>query len=553
MLHSAKYLIHAEIRTSGVVERSDVVGAIFGQTEGLLGDELDLRGLQEASKIGRIDVDIESEDGRSFGTITIGSGLDRVQTAVLAAALETIERVGPCRSDCTVTAIEDARAAKRRELVDRATDLLTDLEDSTMTSENLVEAVRQQSRVEDITEFEGVPAGPRVADSDAIIVVEGRADVRRLLRFGVKNAVAVEGTDIPDAVARLTTERTTTVLLDGDRGGDLILEELTQVGSVDYVAFAPAGKCVEDLDRSAIMSALRKKVPYEQALEADSPREAFAPSSDAATRRQVEDVVEGATDPTPTGSGPVSDQSGVAGDSEPTDDLASDGEAASGPGGVDRTHADDGAPEPEHPVDRPVDEQEDDSAAGGPRTADGGATAADPTTEEPASPGEPTAGDSVDAETDGADQSETGKADEPPSKAAEPSATSSDAAGASEASPDAAEQGDAPPGDNDAGGQPTTLQAHVEAVIGAGSGQARLLSESFETIEACDADDAFDAVVDAEPVPHVLAIDGTVTQRLLDVAAQRGVGQIVGTEAGEFVKQPTSVRVLTGEDLTLLT
>ena len=153
MLHSAKYLIHAEIRTSGVVERSDVVGAIFGQTEGLLGDELDLRDLQEASKIGRIDVDIESEDGRSFGTITIGSGLDRVQTAVLAAALETIERVGPCRADCTVTTIEDARAAKRRELVDRATDLLTDLEDSTMTSENLVEAVRQQSRVEDITEI----------------------------------------------------------------------------------------------------------------------------------------------------------------------------------------------------------------------------------------------------------------------------------------------------------------------------------------------------------------------------------------------------------------
>ncbi|PSQ62505.1 MAG: hypothetical protein BRD21_05795 [Halobacteriales archaeon SW_8_66_22] len=533
MLHSAKYLIHAEIRTSGVVERSDVVGAIFGQTEGLLGDELDLRDLQEASKIGRIDVDIESEDGRSFGTITIGSGLDRVQTAVLAAALETIERVGPCRADCTVTTIEDARAAKRRELVDRATDLLTDLEDSTMTSENLVEAVRQQSRVEDITEFEGVPAGPRVADSDAIIVVEGRADVRRLLRFGVKNAVAVEGTDIPEAVSRLTTERTTTVLLDGDRGGDLILEELTQVGSVDYVAFAPAGNCVEDLDRSAIMSALRKKVPYEQAMEADSPRDAFAPSSDAATRRQVEDVVERAGDAARTDSEAVTDQSRAAGDGEPADGLTSDGEAESGPDGVSHTQSDEDTPEPEHPVDRPVDEQEDDSAAGGPRTADGGATAADPTTEEPASPGEPTAGDSVDAETDGADQSETGKADE--------------------ASPEAAEQDDAPPGDNDAGGQPTTLQAHVEAVIGAGSGQARLLSESFETIEACDADDAFDAVVDAEPVPHLLAIDGTVTQRLLDVAAQRGVGQIIGTEAGEFVKQPTSVRLLTGEDLTLPT
>ena len=38
MQDTAKYLIHADITTDGVVERSDVVGAVFGQTEGLLGD-----------------------------------------------------------------------------------------------------------------------------------------------------------------------------------------------------------------------------------------------------------------------------------------------------------------------------------------------------------------------------------------------------------------------------------------------------------------------------------------------------------------------------------
>ena len=107
MQHSPKYVIHADIRTSGVVERSDVVGAIYGQTEGLLGEDLDLRDLQESSKVGRIDVDIDSEGGRTFGTVTIASGLDRAETAVLAAALETIERVGPCRSTCEVIKIED--------------------------------------------------------------------------------------------------------------------------------------------------------------------------------------------------------------------------------------------------------------------------------------------------------------------------------------------------------------------------------------------------------------------------------------------------------------
>ena len=43
MSKEGKYIIHASIRTDGTVARKDVIGAIFGQTEGLLGDELQLR------------------------------------------------------------------------------------------------------------------------------------------------------------------------------------------------------------------------------------------------------------------------------------------------------------------------------------------------------------------------------------------------------------------------------------------------------------------------------------------------------------------------------
>jgi len=39
----AKYMIHATIKAEGTIQRKDVVGAIFGQTEGLLGEELQLR------------------------------------------------------------------------------------------------------------------------------------------------------------------------------------------------------------------------------------------------------------------------------------------------------------------------------------------------------------------------------------------------------------------------------------------------------------------------------------------------------------------------------
>ncbi|ERG88617.1 MAG: hypothetical protein J07HX5_00763, partial [halophilic archaeon J07HX5] len=274
-MHTAKYLIHAEIRTSGVVERSDVVGAVFGQTEGLLGETLDLRSLQDASKVGRIDVDIDATDGQSYGSITIATALDKAETAVLAAALETIDRVGPSRSEVTVVEIEDARAAERRAVVGRATELLNEVEEASLTDDQIVAEVRERARVADVSEYEGLPAGPRVADSDAVVVVEGRADVRRLLTAGIKNAVAVEGTDVPEAVATLTTDRTVTTFLDGDRGGDLILRELTQIGEIDHVAFAPDGESVEDLDRDAILSALRRKLPYAQVSADDSARAVF--------------------------------------------------------------------------------------------------------------------------------------------------------------------------------------------------------------------------------------------------------------------------------------
>ena len=268
---TSKYLIHAAITADGVVERSDVVGAIFGQTEGLLGEELDLRDLQQSSKVGRIDVEITSEGGQSFGEVTVASSLDRVETAILAASLETITRVGPCRARVEVTGVEDVREAKRREVARRAKELLTEaFDEGLMSGDDIVDEVRESVRVADVSEYEGLPAGPRVADSDAVVVVEGRADVLTLLQYGIKNAIAVEGTDVPDAVAELTQSRTVTAFLDGDRGGKLIRKELAQVGDIDYVALAPEGQCVEDLERREVMGALREKVPYEQVEETDN-------------------------------------------------------------------------------------------------------------------------------------------------------------------------------------------------------------------------------------------------------------------------------------------
>ena len=260
---TTKYYIHANLRADGVVERSDVVGAIYGQTEGLLGEDLDLRDLQDSDKISRMDVDVESKNGSSRGTVTIGSSLDSVETSVLAASLETIERIGPCEATVEIELVEDVRTTKRKEIVERAKYIHREMFDgAAMGTDEMLGEVRRGVRKGEITEYAGLPAGPNIEDSDAVLIVEGRADVLNLLKYGVKNAIGVEGTDVPDAVAELTDDRTVTAFLDSDRGGDLILKELGQVADIDYVAHPPDGKCVEDLSGEEINEALRDKTPF---------------------------------------------------------------------------------------------------------------------------------------------------------------------------------------------------------------------------------------------------------------------------------------------------
>lgn len=261
---TTKYLIHLTLQIEGVVDKPDVVGAIFGQTEGLLGEDLDLRDLQRTGRVGRIDVQITTKRGETKGEILISSSLDRAETALLASSLETIDRVGPCTAHVMVDRIEDIRVTKRRRIVERAKEiLLENFDEGSINSDELLDEVREAIRMEKLEYLgeERVHAGPHVMASDAIIIVEGRADVINLLRHGIKNAVAVEGTNIPQIIIDLCTQKTATTLLDGDRGGDLILRELLQVAEIDFVAYCPRGKSVEEMSRKEIVKALRNKVP----------------------------------------------------------------------------------------------------------------------------------------------------------------------------------------------------------------------------------------------------------------------------------------------------
>ncbi|MBR2254902.1 MAG: DNA primase, partial [Candidatus Methanomethylophilaceae archaeon] len=268
--NAMKYMVKAKITADGIVEKPDVVGAIFGQTEGLLGDGLDLRDLQKSGRIGRIEADVTSKGGKSEGILYMSSSLDQVETVIIASALETVDRVGPCKASIHVLGIEDVRISKREKIVERAKELLTDLIQQTKsTSYDLTDSVRQSVQVEEITTYgkDRCPAGPNVANSEAIIIVEGRSDVLNLLRAGIKNAIAVEGTNIPKTVQDLSKERVATAFVDGDRGGELILRELFQVADIDFVARAPRAHEVEELTAKQLVKCLRNKVPGDQYME----------------------------------------------------------------------------------------------------------------------------------------------------------------------------------------------------------------------------------------------------------------------------------------------
>ena len=265
---SAKYIVHADIHIDGVVDKPDVIGAIFGQTEGLLGSELELRELQKSGRIGRIEVNVETANGKTKGSIIIPSSLDKAETAIIGASLEIIQRIGPCNSTIKVGKIEDIRISKRRQVIERAKELLSTLVNTGLPdSQELSDEVTYSVRVMEIKEYgkDRLAAGPAIDESDEIIVVEGRADVLNLLKHGFKNVIAMNGSVVPRTIIDLAKQKTITAFVDGDRGGDLNVLELMQVSEIDFVTKAPDGKEVEELTKKEIHKALRSKVAAEQA------------------------------------------------------------------------------------------------------------------------------------------------------------------------------------------------------------------------------------------------------------------------------------------------
>ena len=446
-----KYIIHATIKADGVIERPDVVGAIFGQTEGLIGADLDLRELQKSGRIGRLEVNIKSNMGKSVGTIDIPSSLDKVETAVLAASLETIDRIGPCISNIAISKIEDVRSAKRKQIVDRAKQVLTAMFDEMLPeSQEIIDEVRQSIRIEEMTTYgkDNIPMGPNVLDSDAIIVVEGRADVLNLLRYGIKNSIAVGGTNVPQAVADLCKKKTVTAFTDGDRGGELIIKELLQVADVDFIARAPDGKGVEELVQKEVVKSLRQKIPVEQAFDYYQVSKKRRIAILAATKKKAgkgESVIPEEVEVKPA-----------------------------------REEVPESEPQPEKPRSRIESRHE---FRGEPRAEPRYETRAEPREE--------------------------------PKREKEV--------------------------------KESPFQEHIKELSGTLS--ARFIDENNNTLNEVPVRDLATALKDANGNIKCVVFDGVITQRIVDIASDKGIENLVGAKMGSLVKSPTSIHIETSNQL----
>jgi DNA primase len=278
-----KYLVKLRFEVDGVVERADVIGAIFGQTEGLFGPEMNLNELQKSWKVGRIEINLESKNDKTRGEVIIPMSTDIGTAALIAAAVESVDKVGPCSARFSVGAIEDVRAVKRKQIVDRAKLIVRDWSSKTSSEgENLLKDVTESTKRAKVINYglENLPAGPGVYSSDLVYLVEGRADVVLFLRAGIENVVALEGTSVPDSIIELGKKKRLIAVLDGDRGGDLIEKELAQVVRVEKVYRAPAGKEVEDLTPIDVINMLKgEKVEAPMASRRERSPERAAPKA----------------------------------------------------------------------------------------------------------------------------------------------------------------------------------------------------------------------------------------------------------------------------------
>ena len=294
-----KYHVKLKFEVDGIVEKADIIGAIFGQTEGLLGPEMNLNELQKVSKVGRIEVNVDTKSNTTKGDALLPMSTDISTAALISAAIESIDKVGPFQGKFLLVGIDDIRAIKKKVIVDRAKKIIQEWATKTISEgEEMLRDVYDASKPGKLTTFgkAQLACGTGVFESPYIILVEGRADVINLLRAGFDNSIAIEGAKIDETITNLTSGKKVIAFLDGDRAADLILKELQGLVKIDKVLRAPTGKEVEEctpLEISEILKDVAEtgseqlEAPVQQQQKSTRKPRAYANNNSASAYQEV--------------------------------------------------------------------------------------------------------------------------------------------------------------------------------------------------------------------------------------------------------------------------
>jgi DNA primase len=211
-------------------------------------------------------VNTVEDNGKTTGDVTIPVSIDQSSTVLLAATIESIDRVGPYQCKLKLLEIADVREDKRKEIGERAKEIMQFWKAQKKSYEaEILDNVHKATTDNKITAYgeSALPAGPDIEVSKELVIVEGRADVQLLLSIGIKNIIASNGIDIHKSLVDLSkTKEKVVAFLDGDRVGDMILKSLLRDGAkIDYVARAPLDTEVEDLSPADALSTLQNAEP----------------------------------------------------------------------------------------------------------------------------------------------------------------------------------------------------------------------------------------------------------------------------------------------------
>jgi DNA primase len=261
-IDNPKYVIVVRFTVDGKISVTDIIGTIFTMMEGYFKD-LNLKELQQKGKVGRIEVDLESSKEISQGYLYIPTLLDLLETCILAASIETINKVGAFNAKFEVVNIEDKRRFNKEYIYKRAKEIAQKVIEESLNAEEIIKNLKKEL-LKSMIKYYGVeklPGGPNLESKEELILVEGKADVNNLLEKGYTNVLGIEGKYDATYLRKLIPEKEAILFVDSDKGGEFIIREMLSRYPIDYVALSLPGKEVEELSKKEIEICLRNKIP----------------------------------------------------------------------------------------------------------------------------------------------------------------------------------------------------------------------------------------------------------------------------------------------------